>query len=785
MRTPKTLATLIAIVLCGSPALAEWPIEPLENIPVVVKEGNQWDVQIVADGTGGTIMAWTDAREPEFQIYAQRLDTHGVPLWRENGVRVSDFASLQQYSFILPGPPGETFVLWRDKTEDQFDVYAQRLDQEGYGQWGTRGINVCTAHGDQYAPSAAADGFGGFIVAWKEKRGGPESDIYCQRVDSSGDLLWNPGGVLLCGLTGNQIAPEVVADGTGGAIIVWFDYDGPPRRVRAQRVDAVGATLWPAHGIELSTFPMEQYYPQIATDNAGGAIVVWEEAEDLYGEDAYAHAQRVSPSGELLWGEGVLPGSGTVRLHDPTLIEDGAGGAYVAWTDDYDGIAVQRLDTDGNLLWGDSGITVCNAAGYQTLPTLAADGWGGLCLTWEDTRQSGPAVYAQRVDPAGQIRWEPNGVVISPPTHYFYHPLVNDGRGGLVIAMDDERNGNQDIFAQRIAGTGHLGDPAPLVTAVQDFPNDQGGQVTVTWLPSYLDAMPWCAVEAYSVWMRQAGGSAPRALRDPAPLAQQLGLTTEHVEDLLRTGWTFAVQVPAALLPEYACITPTYGDSTAAGIPWTEYKVFGHGTEPWMVWESHPDSGYSVDNLAPGVPRGLRFGGSDLLVWDAASEPDFAYHSVYGSEDAVFDPTAILIGYTVEPTYDVSGTSFGYCHVTTSDHTQNESSAASIERPGSAVSQDYPPPIRFAFRAPQPNPFRSRASLEFDLPTAENVELVIYDAAGRQVRVLVCGLFGAGQHRITWDGENEAGQSLAPGVYFARICAGRTEQQSQRLVRIQ
>ena len=63
-------------------------------------------------------------------------------------------------------------------------------------------------------------------------------------------------------------------------------------------------------------------------------------------------------------------------------------------------------------------------------------------------------------------------------------------------------------------------------------------------------------------------------------------------------------------------------------------------------------------------------------------------------------------------------------------------------------------------------------------------ELAIFDAAGRRVRVLASGVHKAGEHRISWDGANEAGQPVAPGVYFARIHAGSIEA-SRRLVRIQ
>ncbi len=59
---------------------------------------------------------------------------------------------------------------------------------------------------------------------------------------------------------------------------------------------------------------------------------------------------------------------------------------------------------------------------------------------------------------------------------------------------------------------------------------------------------------------------------------------------------------------------------------------------------------------------------------------------MYGSENPVFDQSAVLIGYTIGQTYDVSGSPSSYYHLTTSDHSDNESGAASVAGSSSTVS---------------------------------------------------------------------------------------------------
>ena len=79
------------------------------------------------------------------------------------------------------------------------------------------------------------------------------------------------------------------------------------------------------------------------------------------------------------------------------------------------------------------------------------------------------------------------------------------------------------------------------------------------------------------------------------------------------------------------------------------------------------------------------------------------------------------------------------------------------------------PAYRFFLAPPYPNPVRSRARIAFALPKAGAVELAVYDAAGRRVRTLVRGTLPAGHHEVTWNGRDDAGRSVAAGVYFVRL----------------
>lgn len=81
-------------------------------------------------------------------------------------------------------------------------------------------------------------------------------------------------------------------------------------------------------------------------------------------------------------------------------------------------------------------------------------------------------------------------------------------------------------------------------------------------------------------------------------------------------------------------------------------------------------------------------------------------------------------------------------------------------------------PRVFALEQNLPNPFNSNTVIPFALPEEGPVELAVYDLLGRRVATLTQGKQPAGRHMGQWDGRDEAGRSLASGVYLYRLRAG-------------
>jgi hypothetical protein len=240
--------------------------------------------------------------------------------------------------------------------------------------------------------------------------------------------------------------------------------------------------------------------------------------------------------------------------------------------------------------------------------------------------------------------------------------------------------------------------------------------------------------------------------------------------------WEVVGNVSARQQEQYIRLAPTLADS-AETLTWSVFYISAHTTTPSVYFDSPPDSGYSVDNIAPGVPTGFAVaystGSGNHMSWDPCGDSDFQYFKVYRSTDRYFDPApGNLVEMTVEtewtdPEYDTEDV---YYKITALDYAGNESAPAFLE--STTGAEDQVIPRSFALHQNAPNPFNPETMIRYDVPPmGGRVIVTIYDVSGRLVRTLVDGARTAGQHSARWDGRNENGQRLASGVYFCRMTA--------------
>jgi hypothetical protein len=375
---------MIVLLICilGVPWAQAWSSDPTENTAVCTNSDDQRFPAIVSDGSGGAIITWEVYRSgTNYDIYAQRLDSSGIPQWTANGVAICTAFDDQYDPVIVTDGSGGAIITWEDYRSGgtYSDIYAQRVDPAGVPQWTANGVAICTASYDQEYHDIASDGSGGAIITWEDERsGGTYSDIYAQWVDSSGVPQWTNNGVAVSTAFDDQWDPVIVSDGAGGAIITWWDYrSGTNFDIYAQRVNPAGTPQWAANGVTVCTASYDQEYPAVLSDGSGGAIIAWEDYRNG-GTYSDIYAQRVNPAG--------LP------------------------------------------QWTANGVAICTASDHQDQLGVVTDGSGGAIITWEDYRGgSSYDIYAQRVNPSGVPQWTANGVAICTASYdQEYHAVASE-----------------------------------------------------------------------------------------------------------------------------------------------------------------------------------------------------------------------------------------------------------------------------------------------------------------------------------------------------------------------
>ncbi len=102
-----------------------------------------------------------------------------------------------------------------------------------------------------------------------------------------------------------------------------------------------------------------------------------------------------------------------------------------------------------------------------------------------------------------------------------------------------------------------------------------------------------------------------------------------------------------------------------------------------------------------------------------------------------------------------------------------EISLAGVSWPQIGISEVPAPAAVFVLHGNTPNPFNPATTISYEVPVSAAVDLRVYDATGRLVRVLAAGFqTGPAAYRVIWDGRDGAGRRAASGTYFYRLEAG-------------
>ncbi|MDQ3991791.1 MAG: hypothetical protein M3245_05725 [Actinomycetota bacterium] len=274
----------------------------------------------------------------------------------------------------------------------------------------------------------------------------------------------------------NAADPQVAVDADGDAVIVWQRFDGTNWRIQARRRSKTGAL---SAVQTLSAAGQSANDPQVAVDQDGDAVIVW---EGFDGTNSRIQARRRSAAGALSPVR-TLSAAGQ-NAFDPQVAVDADGDAVIVW-EGFDGtnyrIRARRRSAAGAL----SPVQTLSAAGRSAFSPQVAVGQDGHALVvWERSDGTNWQIQARRRSAAGALS---PVQTLSPAGHDAHVPQVAvdpDGHG--VIAWELRAGTNWRIQARRRSAEGALSPVQTLSPAGQGAADpqvavDADGDAVIVW----------------------------------------------------------------------------------------------------------------------------------------------------------------------------------------------------------------------------------------------------------------------------------------------------------------
>ena len=861
-------------------------VEVGDNFVLNDDDASAWqlDPDLASDQSGHYFVVWKDYRNGAYpfdpDIYFQSLDSAGF-IGANRNITIEAPDSSHQSPAISVTESGKKIIAWTDLRYFNWDVFMQMIDIDGAFAGSNTKINDDNSGAPQHEPDVAVSGNGWFVAVWYDSRTGHD-DIFIQRFDSSGTPVGTNIRVNDDGTTSKQKFPSVAIGGNDAIFVVWQDWrngsypDNPD--IYGQRFDPDLNRLGGNFLVNTDGARTAQRDPRVAADYLGFACVIW---SDSSGMDWNIKGQLYSNSGVPQGGNiAVNLDTAGKQLH-PDLAMDGRN-LYFVWADERNG----NYDIYGRLYQYNNPSLVAAPTRIEfTKDRYAPEPAGiGVSLTYAGF---GEIDYRLEPDPGWMTLSKnsgttPDSFIVSVNSAMMDHGVHQ----GKVWLVNDQINDTVGYLPVTLTITGPILDLEPellnfrALAEVGD-PDDQTitidnagtGTLAFTLAPS----ASWLTLDKIS-------GTDGETIQVGCDIS---GLIAGSYEGFIIAVDTGAVNGPESLLvsldiyenipflaaePEQLSLSLLQGDSqdkdvrivnrASSTIDWTAYSPV-----PWLqlltstgqaddkfrvtiaattlVTGVHLDSIRVEDSLAFNnpiyvpievtvyvedtveiIPAQTGLGNSlqaplymknknavltgklcfhydkSMMTVDSLSAP--AGDKIIENRTMTIDTAAGTFTVEIQPAIDKASIKAGYYHLgdicaTAGDtltgityftadpvidsfylglesgfNTNPKLKGGEVEISVTSAVDDFASdilPSEFYLEQNSPNPFNGVTTISFALKRSGPVRLVIFNILGQQVEVLVDDYLSAGRHQTSWDGRDSDGRDMATGIYFYRLSA--------------
>ena len=805
------------------------------GVPIVVMGGTQSAKSIEYAGNNEAFICWSDSRLGEnIDIYGQRLNVNMEPIFEENGIPIANTEGLETRPRTTFVSNTTSFVTWKSGDEDARILY-QFIDDQGLVFDDAKSISNYDAI--QTSPRVKRSKSGEVFISWKDLRSDPvDGDIYMQKIDNNGDVLW-ADGVQVDPTDGINFSGRFASNNIGGFDIFWEKGVFPNVDILFQSFDENGSPLQ-FEPVNVAVGDGYQFAPNIISGSGDSVFVVYADQgsgsidlkvnyyksmdslfddgallaiKGLDGDVKYNKGFSIEDQNVLLmwednrenkkiYGNKITVGSlshfngNQVSFSDNSSTEIDLSSPYMIYTSfgvyasTFDAtetpkkIRINKLDANLNNVWGQNGIAL-TPQNDQRNARLVDLGENGVGCFWSESRSfiSGFDVFFQAIDADGNIQLVQGGISVAESNGDDY---VKD-----IVPTPD---GNYLIFwVEEIW-------PASRLKFNKITPN---GTVAIGWPPSG-HSLSDQSLEANDISVKKISDSDGVL----AVWNQDGNFSDVYAQKISWDGeiqWTdFGVPISTEDNDQSSISFDVDSDGLYAFISWEDYRngsdydIVGKEINVNSGFISSEDIYFSSDStnqqkplvkaVAPGEfvviwEDGRGYYNSDPLLINGVDLYGSAYVVGFGRTTGI-DGIPISVEYHDQKKPQItkySGDDYllHWIDLRSSGKEDLANYYAKTIRRSDILSTKGNSgfsklPESFNIESVYPNPFNGKVTFDFTVSDPGLIEFKVFDIGGRLVLDNLIVSSSPGKHRVSWDGRNQFGKLAPSGIYYYKATLG-------------
>jgi hypothetical protein len=246
---------------------------------------------------------------------------------------------------------------------------------------------------------------------------------------------------------GSRIFLKIMPAGSDGFYLVWNSTHPTGSAIFGQFFGVDGSPRWLPSGLMLAGFVEKGGAWDACPDGKSGFLLATADKVHRFGEE-----------GHSLWSSPSSPAA-MPPVISISAVEDGSGGAYVAWEQQMASgpqIDVQHWNDLGKALWKGPGLAPAESETTQTRPIVVRDGQGGVLVGWKSKADEISKARLQRLTGGGERVWREHGVDVQSPAGDLHQRLIlaAPGNGDAVVAWTNGLDGKNRVFFQHVEPDG-------------------------------------------------------------------------------------------------------------------------------------------------------------------------------------------------------------------------------------------------------------------------------------------------------------------------------------------